>query len=350
MEKWHIQRVIPAELTPAQWQAIHTLAVTLRKESLPDDPAPTLEEMIQSWSIHPPVAEERAWVAWEAQAAPEPPRALGYNRTTIIHMEENAHLAQVYLGVHPSARRQGVGRQLLAQSVAFAQQTGRRLLICEANSNCPAGEAFLKAAGASPGLTMDVVQLDLQQVDRDLLHLWIARASERASGFEVGFWDGPYPEAMLEQVGIVKAAMNEQPTQDLDVEDFKWTPEVLRQLDENLTQRNITRWTFYARELASGNLAGFTEIFWTPGNQLVGQQGDTGVLNEYKNKGLGRWLKAAMLEKVLSEKPETRYVRTGNATTNAPMQKINQELGFRIFRSACIWQVEVSQALTFAEL
>ena len=343
MDQWHIQHINPSELSQAQWQAIHALAVTLRKESLPDDPSPTLDEVIQSWSIHPPVAEERAWVIWDAAASQEAPRALGYNRTTIIHMEENAHIAQVFLGVHPAARRQGLGRQLLAHSAAYARETGRRLLIIESNSNCPAGGAFLQSAGATQGLSMDVVQLDIQQLDRTLLRSWIERAAERAAGFTVGFWDGSYPEEALLQVGKVKAAMNEMPTQDLDIEDFNWTPEVLRQLDENLVQRQITRWTFYAQETATGNLAGFTEIFWAPGNPIVGQQGDTGVLNAYKNMGLGRWLKAAMLEKVLQEKPETRVIRTGNATTNAPMQKINQELGFKLFRSAWIWQLPVDK-------
>ncbi len=349
MEKWQIQQIVPEELTRTEWQAIHELATTLRKESLPDDPPPTLDEVIQSWSLHPPVAEERAWVAWDVQAPQEAPRVAAYNRTTIIHMEENAHIAQVFLGVHPSARRQGLGRQLLAHSAAFAQQTGRRLMIIESNSNCPAGGAFLQAAGATQGLSMDVVQLDLQEIDRALLHRWIKRAAERASGFEIGCWDGPYPEEALVQVGKVNAAMNEQPTQDLDIEDFQWSPDVLRQLDENLVQRSITRWTFYTQETSTGNLAGFTEIFWSPGNPIVGQQGDTGVLNEYKNKGLGRWLKAAMLEKVLADKPETRYIRTGNATTNEPMRKINQELGFKLFRSAWIWQMDVSQVEKFSE-
>ncbi len=349
MEKWLIQQVSPSELTKAQWQAIHALAVTLRQESLPDDPPPTLDEVIQSWSIQPPVVEVRAWVVWDGQTPEQPPRAVGYNRSTIIHMEENAHLCQIYIGVHPTARRQGLGRQLLSHSSAFAQETGRRLIIVESNSNCPAGGAFLQAAGATQGLSMDVVQLDLGDVDRSLLSGWIERAAERAGGFEVGFWDGSYPDESLEQVGKVKAAMDEAPRQDLDVEDFKWTPEVLRQLDENLVQRQITRWTFYAQEKATGNLAGFTEILWSPGNQIVGQQGETGVLNEYKNRGLGRWIKAAMLEKVLAEKPETRYIRTGNATNNAPMRKINQELGFKLFRSAWVWQLSVDQVLAETE-
>jgi GNAT superfamily N-acetyltransferase len=350
MNPWNIEPAAPAELTQEQWQAIHALAVRLRWESLPDDPPPTLEEVIQSWSAHPPVIEERAWVAWDSAAPADTPRAIGYNRSTIFHMEENAHLVQVYIGVNPADRRRGLGKKLLARSAAFAQESGRRMLMIESNSNCPAGGKFLKAVGAEQGLSLDVVQLDLTQVDRNLLRSWILRAEERAQGFEVGFWEGACPEEALEQVCLVREAMNEQPTQDLDVEDFKWTPEILRQVDDNLAQRHITRWTFYSREIATGDLTGFTEVLWMPGNPMVGQQGDTGVLKAYQNKGIGRWLKAAMLEKILEEKPETRFIRTGNATTNAPMQKINQELGFKLFRSAWIWQLSTEKALEYTAL
>ena len=152
MNKWNIQQIVPSELTQAEWQAIHELAVTLRKESLPDDPPPTLDEVTQSWSIHPPVAEERAWVIWDATASPNVPRVIGYNRTTIIHMEENAHIAQVYLGVHPAARRQGLGRQLLAHSAAFACETGRRLMIIEFELQLPGRWRFLAGRGCNPGL------------------------------------------------------------------------------------------------------------------------------------------------------------------------------------------------------
>jgi len=350
MELWSIQQAIPAELTQAGWEAIHALAVVLRHESLPDDPPPTLEEVTQAWSIHPPVIEERAWVAWDAETSTGSPRVIGYNRSTIFHMEENAHLVQVYIGILPNARRQGLGRRLLAHSATFAQESGRRMLMIESNSNCPAGGEFLKAAGAEQGLALNVVQLALAEVDRELLRSWINRASERAIGFEVDCWEGPYPEDALEQVCIVRGSMNEQPTQGLDIEDFQWTPEIMRQVDENLVQRKITRWTFFAREIATRNLAGFTEVLWMPGNPIIGQQGDTGVLKAYQNKGLGRWLKAVMLEKLMVERPETRFIRTGNATTNAPMQKINEELGFKLFRSAWIWQIDTDRALHFTGL
>jgi mycothiol synthase len=52
-----------------------------------------------------------------------------------------------------------------------------------------------------------------------------------------------------------------------------------------------------------------------------------------------------MLEKVLDEWPEGRFVRTGNADANAPMLRINNELGFRPYMAETIWQVPVVDAL-----
>ena len=73
----------------------------------------------------------------------------------------------------------------------------------------------------------------------------------------------------------------------------------------------------------------------------------TGVFTQYRNKGLGRWLKAAMLDKVLKERPEVKYVRTGNADSNAAMLKINIELGFLPYMADTLWQVEIDNVLEY---
>jgi len=75
----------------------------------------------------------------------------------------------------------------------------------------------------------------------------------------------------------------------------------------------------------------------------------TGVFPQYRNHGLGRWLKAAMLDKVLKERPQVLFVRTGNADSNAAMLKINTELGFKPYRAECLWQVEVQKVMEYLQ-
>jgi mycothiol synthase len=107
------------------------------------------------------------------------------------------------------------------------------------------------------------------------------------------------------------------------------------------------RWTLYARERATGAFAGFTEVFWHPNRPAILSQGVTGVFPAYRNSGLGRWLKAAMLDKVLRELPAARFVRTSNADSNAAMLKINHALGFKPYLAETVWQVPTEAVLRY---
>jgi GNAT superfamily N-acetyltransferase len=90
-----------------------------------------------------------------------------------------------------------------------------------------------------------------------------------------------------------------------------------------------------------------TEVFWSPDQSETLQQGDTGVFPEHHNHGLGRWLKAAMVEKVLRDRPQIKRIRTGNAPSNAPMLRINEQMGFKPSKSVFMGQVEVGKVMEY---
>ena len=68
-----------------------------------------------------------------------------------------------------------------------------------------------------------------------------------------------------------------------------------------------------------------------------------GVFPKFWNKGLGRWLKADMLQRILENRPQVKIVRIENADINAPTMKINKELGFKSYVAESAWQVATTK-------
>jgi GNAT superfamily N-acetyltransferase len=111
----------------------------------------------------------------------------------------------------------------------------------------------------------------------------------------------------------------------------------------------MERWSAYVRQRSSGRFAGYTEVVWRRSQPDVLHQWDTGVVHEFRNRGIGRWLKAAMIEKVQRDRREVTEVRTGNAATNASMLRINHEMGFKPYQTSYTWQVETDDVLAYLE-
>ena len=326
-----------------EYRAANAFGNIMRAEQLPDDPPIPLAEEIQRWQNIPPFVDVRVWAASNADES----GALASGLVEYLKTENNQHLAEFQIQVHPEFRRRGIARQLLTQIANDARANKRTLLITNTTDRVPAGEAFMTRLGAERGLESHTNQLDLRDLPRDLIREWLARAPERAAGYELKFLDGPVPEEMLTDFIALFDVMNTAPRGTLQVEDFKMTPEQFRQQEASMAARGLAHWTFYAREKATGKLVGFTDTAWHPNRPMILNQRGTAVVPEYRGHGLGRWLKAAMLDKVLRERPSVRYVRTGNADSNAAMLKINFELGFKHYISQTIWQIQVDKVFEY---
>lgn len=331
--------------SPEEYAAYNRFANLMQAERLPDDPPTPVEELIARMQNLPPVVTVHTWVAWDAESD----QIVASATIQILHMAENQHLAPIQIDVLPDYRRQGLGRRLLSLLVPIAQAENRRLLMAESNERVPAGGAFLQHLGAQPGLASHTNQLALEQVDPTLIQRWLERADALNQEFELGFWEGPYPEEELEAVAHLMRVLDDQPTDELEIEAFKLTPDLLRQMEQMLFAAGGQRWTCYVRERASGEFAGYTDVTWRPSRPHLVEQGGTGVFPRYRNRGLGRWLKATMLARLMQQRPETRYIRTGNADANGPMLKINRELGFQPYISETAWQVETTQVQAYLQ-
>jgi GNAT superfamily N-acetyltransferase len=260
-------------------------------------------------------------------------------------MGQNEHLADFGIEVAPTHRRRGIARGLLANAVAVAKEKGRTLFITGSSGRVPSGAAFLERVGATRGLESHTNQLAIADLDMTLVREWQERAAERASGFELFWHEGVMPDELVGPAcDIFNAVSEDVPRGDLQMESFRVTPEHVREYERSMTASGDEIWMVFAREKATGRLAATTMTFWSPHAPYKAGQGITGTLPEFRGLGLGRWIKAAMLERIVNERPEVKFVRTSNADSNAPMLGINRALGFKPYSSDTSWQLPVERA------
>jgi mycothiol synthase len=334
-----IRRFDPATIDDREMDAMYHFSRSIIAERSPEEPLPTPETFAARIRNVPPIADVTFWAVWNDAGKD----VVARGSLIVPLMEGNEHVVQFEIMVLSDQRRKGIGTELLRIIADATHDVGRRLLVGGTESTLPAGSAFLRRVGAQAALEGQNNELRVENIDRSLMRSWIARAAQRAAGFQLGLWEGPYPEDRMDEIAKMLEAFNTVPLGDLDVHDFHLTPEQVRAMDETNASRGVNRWTFYVEEKATRTIAGFTEVFITSSQPEHVEQGLTAVFASYRNKGLGRWLKAAMVEKVLEDSPETKVIRTGNADVNQPMLNINREMGFRPASAHTIWQVPLDQ-------
>jgi mycothiol synthase len=339
-----LKRFDPDTATHDYFKARHKYLTLRSQEETPEDPPRSLEFSImnaKSWKLFEN-QELHVWNLWENDTI------VGELFAEVGFHEDNRHMIWASLVVSAPYRRLGYAKLLLEKMVEIAVKHERTLLTISTSSRIPAGAAFAERLGADRGLEAHTNQLILADLDKTLLSSWVDSARVTAKDFELGFWT-VYPEEEITAIAGMIDVMNTAPKDDLKVEESKVKPEELREDEAYNKARNIERWTLYAKHKPSGELAGFTEIKWDPENPENLYQDGTGVLAKYRGHGLGKWLKAAMIQKVLAERSIVKRIRTGNADSNAPMLAINQALGFKPYIAETVWQIEIEKIKSYLQ-
>ncbi len=196
---------------------------------------------------------------------------------------------------------------------------------------------------------MRTSQLTLAGIDPGALQSRLDEYQSKNPGFTLGVWDGPYPESSLAEIAQLNEIINTAPREHLQMEDIRVTPNLLRQVETMLFAAGERRWTLYCAESDTGHFAGLTEITWSPDSPTIIHQGLTGVFPQFRGRGIGLWIKSAMLARILQTLPDSRFIRTGNAHSNAPMLAINHSLGFRPYSTNAVWQLKTAQAQIYLD-
>jgi mycothiol synthase len=319
---------------------IHNFWNARRAEILPDDPPIPWEERLRNWRQPSKHEQTRTFVLHMGQ------QLLGFAEAEWHEDDtDNPDIAWMALEVEPKFQRQGNGSRLMLALLEEIAPLGRTKLFTSTMSVKSGGRPFAEFVGAKFGQEEHTNQL----LFADLNHAYLKKSLEQAPRdlYELVWYENNLPDDDLELQKIcdVFNVMNTAPRGELEINDFQDTPQKLRDWYEDIAKEEIQWILCLAKHAATGVYAGFTQNGWHHNRPKIIQQWGTGVNPAYRGHGLGAWLKAAMLERIMQQRPTVDRIRTGNADSNAPMLKINHALGFKPFLDRTEWQINVQQSL-----
>ncbi len=318
-------------------RAVFDLFQTVQARRHPDDPLWPFEAWLdaQAALAATPVIDVERDVAWDGG------RAVGWASSEFLRLPGHEHRLRLSLELRADARSPDLERDLLRAALASAEAHGATLVSIRTFDVEPEAAVWLEGLGLRPGLKTHTNQLRLDDLDRDLIADWIAAAPTDA--YEPVWWDGGIPDAGIDTYIELNAILHDAPMGELEQIRDPMKPEHVQAFQDFMRQRNLVPWMLLVRRRSDGAYGGFTQMVWDPTRPFTMEQWETGVRPEHRGQGLGKWIKAAMLDRVLRERPDVRIVRTGNADENAPMLSINRRLGFRPYLAESEWEVDVAQ-------
>ncbi|WP_419918450.1 hypothetical protein [Candidatus Poriferisocius sp.] len=232
---------------------------------------------------------------------------------------------------------------VLVQLLERARGAGRTSVIAMGD-HTPANDASWTGLGAELRYTEQESCLRLADVDSALMQEWINAAPPDV---ELLHWHRECPEEWMGMLVAAVNAMNDAPTDDLDMADTIVNAAMMRTEIEARAALGLEYQGILAAVPGTG-VAGATEVLVNRHRPDCSWQWNTVVLPDYRGRRIGRWMKAAMWQRLRATEPEVTALQTGNAVSNAQMLAINTAMGFRPTRTTACWQASLDHLETQA--
>jgi GNAT superfamily N-acetyltransferase len=255
---------------------------------------------------------------------------------------DNQHLAWTGVLVRLDRRREGLGTQMYEHLAEVSRAAGRTSIGID---GWESEEALGFAARHGFEKKSQSIQrrMYVDKVDRELLAKQLEEARSASTEYETIRVFGRTPPELVDEVVEITAAINDAPTDDLDIEDEVFSVERLNDYEEiNLAIGRL--YTIYARHRETGKLAGKTIVQVELERPHIGHQHDTSVVAAHRGHRLGLLLKASMVEWLGEAEPQLEMIDTWNAESNDHMIGVNEQLGYVILGRNLEFQRDLTPA------
>ena len=288
-------------ITDADLAEVARIVVTV----LPDDPT-SVQEMRWADTAYPGGRRFLAWIDGVAVGSGD------VGRVYIYPPDFEGLWASIC--VLPEHRRQGVGSALLATLSNVAREAGKTMLVGRTSSDRQETIGFLEHRGFREHDRMKVVRLELRGL--------APAAVEPPDGVVITTL-ADRPELVPAVYEFAREALPDIPG------DGPQLPSTLEEFRRRDVDRPVIPPDAFILAIAAdtGRVIGYANLMLVPGNPGIAWHGMTGVVRDWRGRGVATALKRATIEWAVARGLDA--LGTANDTVNAPMRAVNRRLGYR---------------------
>ena len=242
---------------------------------------------------------------------------------------DNTHLGWTWLAILPEQRRQGYGSALFEHVTTEVRAAGRTSLGTDGwESERALG--FAAKHGLEKKSQAIMRRQHLKEIPAGRLQELYDEAAAAATDYELVRIVGRTPEDLVDAMVELVAAINDAPTDDLDIEDEVISPERIRAYEDAQLARGYSLYRVLARHRETGELAGHSVVTVDGERPEIGHQHDTSVVAAHRGHRLGVLVKTEMNLWLRDEQPQLATIDTWNAESNDHMIEVNEAIGYRV--------------------
>jgi GNAT superfamily N-acetyltransferase len=261
-------------------------------------------------------------------------------------LQDNRHVADLTLAVHPRHVRRGVGTALVRFAEDEALAAGRTNVVAVHDypierPGPPPSRPFAEQLGYEMALGEARRTLQLP-ADPALLDVLESACAPHAVDYTIVTWTGPCPDQYAEgRLALARAISTDAPMGALEREEEAWDIERLRRSEAVTEAMGRDAFVAGAVHTPTGALVGVTDIHVPRAKPGTVFQSDTTVLPSHRGHRLGTLVKVANLRHLAGGSSATRRIITWNALDNGPMIRVNDAMGFEVVGLGSVWQKDL---------
>lgn len=249
--------------------------------------------------------------------------------------------------VQQGFRGQGVASRLAAESLSLAKSLEIRHV--RAGTWGKDGEGFCQRFGGELVSQSKDMTLDLQDCNRDAIDSYLQLLEGKD-------WKVEYHETITDQFidDIIelsyqttcefKVIYNQDWTSTLEDEHKKW-----KQGQEWYSKSEPGYYCILLKD-RNNKAIGYTEGSIKKNDPAIFTQHVTAVEKSMRRQGIGKLLKALMIDWSRKDMPLAKKMVTGNNVVNVPILRLNEKLGFKCTNILCAFRIDVGRALEILTL